>query len=70
MTKFETTIVFLAALLAVLGYVTILIRRVYNSMKWFRDLPREHEWLMNTVKRNTEDIRDGLEILRTLVERK
>jgi hypothetical protein len=70
MTKFETLIGFLAALLVILGYVTVLIRRVWKSMRWFRKLPEEHEWLMETTKTNTDEIKNIMEIVKALVERR
>lgn len=53
----------MAGILAVLTYVAAAMRRLNKSIRWFRNLPTEHEFLMRQVKENTDSIKRILQML-------
>ena len=52
-----------AALLGILGYAVWVLRRLARALEWISRLPREHEFLMETTAKHTDQIGEILNLL-------
>lgn len=67
MTRAETLIPFLVAIIALLGYMAWVLRKITKAARWIAKVPKEHEWLMATVTTHSKQLDELLKLINRVV---